>query len=227
MTAANDLTSSASILLMEGAPSIRSAFESYADHVKADAFESLSPKLTSLIGVVVGLTIPSRPLTRSYLQAAKEFATKVEISETVMAAAALRAGGAIGYGRLVFKLIENRQSVEPEANLSQIQRDREYMTQLRKANPGSFDCLHRFMESLHKPHLALPAKYYELMAVAGATITQCVYCLEKHVNDAKKAGASDREIADVVHMAVILRAESVVYEFEDDDLKKILGEFTE
>lgn len=212
---------------MEAAPAIRSALESYVDRAKADALGSLGPKLDSLIGLVIGLTIPSRPLARACLQAAKSVASKAEIAETVMAAAALRAGGAIGYGRLAFKLIENRQSQEPEANLSQIQKDREYMTQLRKANPGGFDCLHRFMDALHQPQLALPAKHYELMAVAGATITQCVYCLEKHANDAKKAGASDREIADVVHRAVTSRAEAVVHEFEDEGLMSILGDCTQ
>jgi len=202
--------------LAQGAPSIKAAFDTYNSRAKADAFESLGPKLSTLISVVISLVMSSKPLTLVHLEAAKSLVTEAEIAEAVMAAAALRAGGAIGYGRLAFKLIENRQSGEPEEDLTQIQRDRQYMTQLRKANPGSFDCLHRFMESLHKPHLVIPAKHYELMAVAGATITQCVYCLEKHVNDAKKAGASDREIADVVHMAVVLRAESVIGEVASD-----------
>lgn len=227
MAKTNGTSAAASVFLMEGAPSIKSAFESYASHVKANAADSLSPKLRAMIGVVIGLIIPSKPLVNAYLEEAGKLATKPEIAESVMAAAALRAGGAIGYGRLAFKLIENRQFHEPEGNRSQIQQDREYMTHLRKANPGSFDRLLSFMAALHQPQLVLPAKHYELMAVAGATITQCVYCLEKHVNDAKKVGASDREIADVVHMAVVLRAESVMHDCENERLIELLMNFSE
>jgi AhpD family alkylhydroperoxidase len=36
---------------------------------------------------------------------------------------------------------------------------------------------------------AIPAKYKELMAVAVAITTQCVYCIEFHTQKAKKAGA--------------------------------------
>ncbi len=224
MTAASFPPAQAYVFLAQGAPSIKTAFESYADRTRADAFESLGPKLSALMGVVISLIIPCKSLAKAHLREARNLATQAEIAETVMAAAALRAGGAIGYGRLAFKLIANRRCGEPERDLTEIQRDREYMTQLRKANPGSFDSLHKFMEALHKPHLALPAKHYELMAVAGATITQCVYCLEKHVNDAARAGASDREIADVVHMAVVLRAESVFHETEDGGFMDLLGE---
>lgn len=209
------------IFLRQGASSIISALESYANQVHVDATDSLSPKLRGLIGLAIGLIIPSKPLVKRYLLEVKGFATKAEIAETFTAAAALRAGGAIGYGRLVFKLTESQESLEPEGDRSRIQRDRQYMTQLRKANPGAFDGLARFMEALHKPNLALPAKHYELIAVAGATITQCIYCLEKHVNDARKAGASDREIADVVHVAVVSRAEAVLSACDEYNLNEI------
>ena len=56
----------------------------------------------------------------------------------------------------------------------QIKKDREYMTQLRKADPQPFDEMVQFMASLHKPAMALSAKYYELIAIGCATITQCI-----------------------------------------------------
>ncbi len=225
MEEAKKMSKTVESFLQQGSQDTFSSFEHYADLAKADATASIGDKLRSLIGLAIGLIIPSKPLARAYLLEAKDLATKAEIAETVMAAAALRAGGAIGYGRLSFKLMESGNTEEPSDDRSRILRDREYMTQLRKANPGSFDGLAKFMESLHKPQMALPAKHYELIAVAGATITQCVYCLEKHVNDAKKAGANNREIADVVHMAVILRAKAVMHECEDNELTELLNSF--
>ncbi|GLC91811.1 hypothetical protein Tamer19_12190 [Cupriavidus sp. TA19] len=221
----NGLPVSTTDFLKKECPSIAFAFDAYASETKASASDSLTPKLSALIGLVISLVIPCKGLVDFYSKKAKKIANSAEIAEAVMAASALRAGGAIGYGRLAFKLLEENQNNEPEGSRSQIHKDREYMTHLRKANPAPFDRLVGFMESLHKSHLVLPPKHYELMAVAGATITQCVYCLEKHVNDAKKTGASHREIADVVHMAVVLRAESTMYEWRASELLEFSSEF--
>src|SRR5450755_1240904 len=53
---------------------------------------------------------------------------------------------------------------------------------------------------------AIPVKYKELMALAVAFTTQCPYCIEIHAGKARKAGASDAEIAEVVIIAAALRA---------------------
>lgn len=53
---------------------------------------------------------------------------------------------------------------------------------------------------------AIPKKYKELMALAVALTTQCVYCLEIHKKAAAKAGATQEEIAEVVLLAAALRA---------------------
>jgi AhpD family alkylhydroperoxidase len=53
---------------------------------------------------------------------------------------------------------------------------------------------------------AIPRKYRELVAVAVAHTTQCVYCIEVHTKGAKKAGASKREVAEAVLLAAALRA---------------------
>lgn len=52
----------------------------------------------------------------------------------------------------------------------------------------------------------IPKKYKELMAVAVALTTQCAYCIEIHGKAARDAGASDAELAEVVHVAAALRA---------------------
>jgi len=57
---------------------------------------------------------------------------------------------------------------------------------------------------------AIPAKYKELMALAVAFTTQCPYCIEIHSGKARKAGATDTEIAEVVTIAAALRAGAAI-----------------
>ncbi|NYF78594.1 carboxymuconolactone decarboxylase family protein [Granulicella arctica] len=57
---------------------------------------------------------------------------------------------------------------------------------------------------------AIPAKYKELIAVAVALTTQCPYCLEIHSTSARKAGASEQELAEVVLVAAALRAGAAI-----------------
>jgi AhpD family alkylhydroperoxidase len=52
----------------------------------------------------------------------------------------------------------------------------------------------------------LNTKTKELIAVACAHITQCPYCIEGHTKRARKAGASDEEIAEAIFVAVAMRA---------------------
>ncbi len=57
---------------------------------------------------------------------------------------------------------------------------------------------------------AIPKKYKELMAIAVALTTQCVYCIELHRQGALKAGATEHELAEVVHVAAALRAGAAI-----------------
>jgi len=52
----------------------------------------------------------------------------------------------------------------------------------------------------------VPAKYKELIAVAVALTTQCPYCIEIHAAAARKAGATDEELAETAFVAAALRA---------------------
>jgi AhpD family alkylhydroperoxidase len=52
----------------------------------------------------------------------------------------------------------------------------------------------------------IPLKYKELMAVAVALTTQCPYCIEIHAKKAKKAGATEQELAETTLVAAALRA---------------------
>ncbi|HZR20405.1 MAG TPA: carboxymuconolactone decarboxylase family protein [Verrucomicrobiae bacterium] len=57
---------------------------------------------------------------------------------------------------------------------------------------------------------AIPAKYKELMAVAVALTTQCPYCIEIHTANARKAGASEAELAEAGMVTAALRAGAAV-----------------
>ena len=53
---------------------------------------------------------------------------------------------------------------------------------------------------------AIPLKYKELMAVAVALTTQCPYCIDIHAKKARKAGATEQELAETTLIAAALRA---------------------
>jgi AhpD family alkylhydroperoxidase len=57
---------------------------------------------------------------------------------------------------------------------------------------------------------AIPVKFKELIAVAVALTTQCPYCIDIHNSNARKAGATDAEIAEAAMVAAALRAGATV-----------------
>jgi AhpD family alkylhydroperoxidase len=57
---------------------------------------------------------------------------------------------------------------------------------------------------------AIPKKYKELMAIAVALTTQCPYCIELHRQAAVKAGVTEQELAEAVHVAAALRAGAAI-----------------
>lgn len=52
----------------------------------------------------------------------------------------------------------------------------------------------------------IPLKYKELIAVAVAASKQCVYCLDIHKTNAKKAGATDAELSEATFVASAIGA---------------------
>ena len=57
---------------------------------------------------------------------------------------------------------------------------------------------------------AIPHKYKELIAVAVALTTQCPYCIGIHARKARRAGATDQELAETTMVAAALRAGGAV-----------------
>ena len=57
---------------------------------------------------------------------------------------------------------------------------------------------------------AIPVKYKELIAIAVALTTQCPYCIDIHSANARKAGATEAEIAEAAVVAASLRAGAAI-----------------
>jgi AhpD family alkylhydroperoxidase len=57
---------------------------------------------------------------------------------------------------------------------------------------------------------AIPVKYKELIAVAVALTTQCPYCIDIHSGNARKAGATEAELAEAAMVTASLRAGAAV-----------------
>lgn len=88
--------------------------------------------------------------------------------------------------------------------------DLDYLKKLRKGAPREFDAWLKYDEVVGAEDGAIPVKYRELLAVACALMTQCVYCIEDHVQSAKHAGASVSEVSEAALIAGALRAGGTV-----------------
>jgi len=83
--------------------------------------------------------------------------------------------------------------------------DMKRLRKLRELKPDLFKAFVEFDTKVFEEG-ALSVKTKELIAVATAHITQCPYCIDAHTKRAKKAGASDVEIAEAIFVAMALRA---------------------
>jgi AhpD family alkylhydroperoxidase len=80
---------------------------------------------------------------------------------------------------------------------------------LAELAPEAFKAFVAFDEAVVK-HGVIPLKYKELIAIAVALTTQCPYCIDIHATKARKAGATDQEIAETTLIAAALRAGGAV-----------------
>ena len=79
------------------------------------------------------------------------------------------------------------------------------MSRLGELAPEAFKAFVAFDQAAFKGGV-IPLKYKELMAVAVALTTQCPYCIDIHAKKAKKAGATEQELAETTLLAAALRA---------------------
>lgn len=92
----------------------------------------------------------------------------------------------------------------------QTPKDRVYTDMLIKSAPKEAAAFLNLKHTAKREDGFIPVKYRELMSVAVALTTQCAYCIESHINNAVKAGATREEIAETVFIAAALRAGGAV-----------------
>lgn len=74
------------------------------------------------------------------------------------------------------------------------------------AAPAEFNAWLALDQIVARDDGAIPRKYRELIALAVAHTTQCVYCMDVHVAAAKRTGASRAEVAEAIFIAAAIRA---------------------
>lgn len=83
---------------------------------------------------------------------------------------------------------------------------RKHYKDLEETQKDMFQAFRNFNNEIFEKESALSRKVKELIAIGVAHTTQCPYCIEGHVRAAKKAGATDQEIAEAIFVAAALRA---------------------
>ena len=84
--------------------------------------------------------------------------------------------------------------------------DLNLLKEMAKLAPEEFKAWANLDRMVAREDGQIPRKYRELIALAVAHTTQCVYCIEVHTKNAKKAGATREEVAEAVLLAAALRA---------------------
>lgn len=92
----------------------------------------------------------------------------------------------------------------------QTPKDRAYVDALVNAAPKEAAAFFKLKHTAEREDGAIPIKYRELISVAVALTTQCAYCIESHVQNAVRAGATREEIAETTFIAAALRAGGAV-----------------
>jgi len=84
--------------------------------------------------------------------------------------------------------------------------DLKRLRDLKAAAPNEFEAWINLDRIVQREDGKVPRKYRELIALAVAHVTQCVYCIDVHTKGAKKAGAAKEEVAESILIAAALRA---------------------
>ena len=92
------------------------------------------------------------------------------------------------------------------ANHYHDENDLKLLKEMAKLAPEEFKAWANLDAIVAREDGHIPRKYRELIALAVAHTTQCVYCIEVHTKNAKRVGATREEVAEAVLLAAALRA---------------------
>ena len=86
-------------------------------------------------------------------------------------------------------------------------KDAAYTRVYKEQTPDILKAFSAFNGAVFAPEgREIPLKYRELIAVAVGITQQCVYCIDGHTQNAVKAGATERELAETAWVATAIRA---------------------
>lgn len=85
--------------------------------------------------------------------------------------------------------------------------DAQFTRVYKKETSSTLDAFNNFNAAVFAPEGAeLPLKVRELIAVAVAISTKCVYCIDGHSKNAVRAGATQKELAETAWVAAAIEA---------------------
>lgn len=84
--------------------------------------------------------------------------------------------------------------------------DLRMLKEMGKLAPNEFNAWLNLDKIVGREDGAIPHKYRELIALAVACTTQCPWCIDVHVKNAKTAGATREEVTEATLLAAALRA---------------------
>lgn len=166
---------------------------------------SLDFKLKELTAVAVAHTTGCPYCIELHVGNAKTAgASKEEMGEAILTAAALKAGSALAHGVNALNAYDENKD---DTLYKKSYFDR--LSEFSKLAPQPFQAFAAFDAEAVKQGV-LSAKEKELIAVAVAHTTGCPYCIEVHTKAAKAAGSSLEETAEVILVAAALKAGSAM-----------------
>ncbi|WP_082233246.1 carboxymuconolactone decarboxylase family protein [Halobacillus massiliensis] len=172
---------------------------------KAMAPGNLSVKLKETIAIAVAHTTGCPYCIEVHVKNSKnQEVSKEEMSESILVAAALKAGSAIAHGVNALNTYDNHSDTELYKQ-QYFDRIKEFADLAGEPFKGFIDFDTKAMKSG-----ALTAKEKELIAVAVAHTTGCPYCIDIHTKGAKSQGASKEEVAESILVATALKAGSAI-----------------
>ncbi len=85
--------------------------------------------------------------------------------------------------------------------------DKEYVHVYKETTPDILSAFAAFDGAVFAQEgREIPLKFRELIALAVAVTTQCVYCIDGHSQRAVAAGASETELSEAIWVATAIRA---------------------
>lgn len=198
--------------LRVGAPEEFKAYRNFADTAVGKKDGALAPRWREVIAIAVALTTQCAYCLETHTGKAKALGVSPqELAEIVYITAALRAGAGAAHGMMAMKLFDragNSVSASAPGETHYYESsDRAYAKQLRQAAPEEFAAYRVFSDTaVGRKNGVIEPKYRELIAIAVALTTQCVYCLESHTAKAKDLGVTKEELAETVYVVAALRA---------------------